>query len=107
MSTAIGSSRGSNPSRRICRKRVVPLDHVAYVVRINSLKKQIMLTRCVVSFGLFEAMSAIEMMDPKMDAGMAGKQAKRQVIVKDAKKYFLILTYLINPALNHCMIFVS
>ncbi|XP_078490210.1 LOW QUALITY PROTEIN: N-alpha-acetyltransferase 35, NatC auxiliary subunit-like [Ciona intestinalis] len=31
------------------------------------------------NFGLYEAMSAIEMMDPKMDAGMLGGQAKRQV----------------------------
>ncbi len=31
------------------------------------------------SFGLFEAMSAIEMMDPKMDAGMMCNQAKRKV----------------------------
>jgi hypothetical protein len=29
-------------------------------------------------FGLFEAMSAIEMMDPKMDAGMAKGQMKRR-----------------------------
>ena len=31
------------------------------------------------SFGLFEAMSAIEMMDPKMDAGMLCNQIKRKV----------------------------
>uniref|UniRef100_H2ZHX8 N-alpha-acetyltransferase 35, NatC auxiliary subunit n=2 Tax=Ciona savignyi TaxID=51511 RepID=H2ZHX8_CIOSA len=31
------------------------------------------------NFGLYEAMSAIEMMDPKMDAGMAGGRSKRQV----------------------------
>ena len=31
------------------------------------------------SFGLFEAMSAIEMMDSKMDAGMICNQAQRQV----------------------------
>uniref|UniRef100_S4R520 N-alpha-acetyltransferase 35, NatC auxiliary subunit n=1 Tax=Petromyzon marinus TaxID=7757 RepID=S4R520_PETMA len=31
-------------------------------------------------FGLFEAMSAIEMMDPKMDAGMIGNQVNRQVL---------------------------
>ncbi|XP_051875496.1 N-alpha-acetyltransferase 35, NatC auxiliary subunit isoform X2 [Pristis pectinata] len=30
-------------------------------------------------FGLFEAMSAIEMMDPKMDAGMIGNQVNRKV----------------------------
>ena len=29
-------------------------------------------------FGLFEAMSAIEMMDPKMDAGMAKGSVKRR-----------------------------
>lgn len=29
-------------------------------------------------FGLFEAMSAIEMMDPKMDAGMAKGSIKRR-----------------------------
>lgn len=32
-----------------------------------------------VHFGLFEAMSAIEMMDPKMDAGMLCNQVKRKV----------------------------
>lgn len=32
------------------------------------------------SFGLFEAMSAIEMMDPKMDAGMMCNQAKHPVL---------------------------
>ncbi|XP_055956276.1 N-alpha-acetyltransferase 35, NatC auxiliary subunit [Patella vulgata] len=32
------------------------------------------------SFGLFEAMSAIEMMDPKMDAGMMCNQIKRKVL---------------------------
>ena len=32
------------------------------------------------SFGLFEAMSAIEMMDPKMDAGMIGNQVNRKVL---------------------------
>ena len=32
------------------------------------------------SFGLFEAMSAIEMMDPKMDAGMLCNQSKRKVL---------------------------
>uniref|UniRef100_UPI00398E46BC N-alpha-acetyltransferase 35, NatC auxiliary subunit isoform X1 n=1 Tax=Pristiophorus japonicus TaxID=55135 RepID=UPI00398E46BC len=31
-------------------------------------------------FGLFEAMSAIEMMDPKMDAGMIGNQINRKVL---------------------------
>ncbi|XP_074657806.1 N-alpha-acetyltransferase 35, NatC auxiliary subunit-like [Tubulanus polymorphus] len=31
------------------------------------------------NFGLFEAMSAIEMMDPKMDAGMLCNQTKRKV----------------------------
>lgn len=35
---------------------------------------------CVLSFGLFEAMSAIEMMDPKMDAGMIGNQVNRKVL---------------------------
>ncbi|XP_067665722.1 N-alpha-acetyltransferase 35, NatC auxiliary subunit-like [Haliotis asinina] len=32
------------------------------------------------SFGLFEAMSAIEMMDPKMDAGMMCNQIRRKVL---------------------------
>jgi len=32
------------------------------------------------SFGLFEGMSAIEMMDPKMDAGMMCNQTKRKVL---------------------------
>lgn len=31
-------------------------------------------------FGLFEAMSAIEMMDPKMDAGMMCNQIRRKVL---------------------------
>jgi hypothetical protein len=31
-------------------------------------------------FGLFEAMSAIEMMDPKMDAGMVCNQSKRKFV---------------------------
>ena len=31
-------------------------------------------------FGLFEGMSAVEMMDPKMDAGMVCNQAKRKVL---------------------------
>ncbi|TSL97348.1 N-alpha-acetyltransferase 35, NatC auxiliary subunit [Bagarius yarrelli] len=35
---------------------------------------------CVYRFGLFEAMSAIEMMDPKMDAGMIGNQVNRKVL---------------------------
>jgi hypothetical protein len=32
------------------------------------------------SFGLFEGMSAIEMMDPKMDAGMLCNQTKHKVL---------------------------
>ncbi|XP_041369132.1 N-alpha-acetyltransferase 35, NatC auxiliary subunit-like isoform X2 [Gigantopelta aegis] len=35
------------------------------------------------SFGLFEAMSAIEMMDPKMDAGMVCNQIKRKVLTME------------------------
>ncbi|KAG8011965.1 N-alpha-acetyltransferase 35 [Nibea albiflora] len=35
---------------------------------------------CDGRFGLFEAMSAIEMMDPKMDAGMIGNQVNRKVL---------------------------
>jgi hypothetical protein len=31
------------------------------------------------SFGLFEAMSAIEMMDPKMDAGLLSNQPKSKI----------------------------
>ena len=31
------------------------------------------------SFGLYEAMSAIEMMDPKMDVGMVGKRTQNEV----------------------------
>lgn len=34
----------------------------------------------ICSFGLFEAMSAIEMMDPKMDAGMVCNQSGRKVL---------------------------
>jgi len=41
----------------------------------------------VVSFGLLEGMSAIEMMDPKMDAGMICNQTKRKVLnLQDAIK---------------------
>ena len=36
------------------------------------------------SFGLFEAMSAIEMMDPKMDAGMVCNQVQRDVYTLDS-----------------------
>lgn len=36
------------------------------------------------SFGLFEAMSAIEMMDPKMDAGMMCNQIQRKVLTFDS-----------------------
>lgn len=32
------------------------------------------------SFGLFEAMSAIEMMDPKMDAGMICNKGRRTIM---------------------------
>jgi hypothetical protein len=32
------------------------------------------------TFGLFEAMSAIEMMDPKMDAGMVCNKGKRAIL---------------------------
>lgn len=31
------------------------------------------------SFGLFEAMSAIELMDPKMDAGMLSNQSQARI----------------------------
>lgn len=31
------------------------------------------------SFGLFEAMSAIELMDPKMDAGMLSNQSQAKI----------------------------
>ena len=31
------------------------------------------------SFGLFEAMSAIELMDPKMDAGMLENQSQAKI----------------------------
>ncbi len=33
-----------------------------------------------ISFGLFEAMSAIEMMDPKMDAGMVSHKTGHKVL---------------------------
>lgn len=36
------------------------------------------------NFGLFEAMSAIEMMDPKMDAGMMCNQIQRKVLTFDS-----------------------
>ena len=37
-------------------------------------------------FGLFEAMSAIEMMDPKMDAGMLCNKAKKVLQFEPAVK---------------------
>ena len=37
-------------------------------------------------FGLFEAMSAIEMMDPKMDAGMIFNKDKNMLSFKEAVK---------------------
>ena len=40
----------------------------------------------LVRFGLFEAMSAIEMMDPKMDAGMLCKKAKKVLQFEPAVK---------------------
>lgn len=43
--------------------------------------KIIMIIFC--RFGLFEAMSAIEMMDPKMDAGMMCNQIQRKVLTFD------------------------
>ena len=39
-----------------------------------------------VRFGLFEAMSAIEMMDPKMDAGMLCNKAKKVLQFEPAVK---------------------
>ena len=46
-------------------------------------------------FGLFEAMSAIEMMDPKMDAGMMCNRGKKVLnfdqSVKVIQKFLLII----------------
>jgi hypothetical protein len=43
--------------------------------------------KSISSFGLFEAMSAIEMMDPKMDAGLLINQSKSKIkSVDDAIK---------------------
>ena len=39
MSNAIGSSRESNPSRRICHLRPVPLGHVAQIYNNSELKE--------------------------------------------------------------------
>ena len=39
-----------------------------------------------IRFGLFEAMSAIEMMDPKMDAGMLCNKAKKVLQFEPAVK---------------------
>ena len=56
------------------------------------------------NFGLFEAMSAIEMMDPKMDAGMRkrdkpGQDTKAGLVTKcHASIYFLGLVSLKNSA---------
>ena len=41
---------------------------------------------CCFRFGLFEAMSAIEMMDPKMDAGMLCNKAKKVLQFEPAVK---------------------
>ena len=40
MSNAIGSSRESSPSRRICHLRAVPLGHVADAEMIVNVEKQ-------------------------------------------------------------------
>uniref|UniRef100_A0A669F5G3 N-alpha-acetyltransferase 35, NatC auxiliary subunit n=1 Tax=Oreochromis niloticus TaxID=8128 RepID=A0A669F5G3_ORENI len=46
-------------------------------------------------FGLFEAMSAIEMMDPKMDAGMIGNQVNRKVLnFEQAIKVLISFSYI-------------
>jgi Mak10 subunit, NatC N(alpha)-terminal acetyltransferase len=53
----------------------------------------------VFSFGLFEGMSAIEMMDPKMDAGMLCNQTKHKVLnLHQAVKvnYILMLGIILN-----------
>lgn len=48
------------------------------------------------SFGLFEAMSAIEMMDPKMDAGMIGNQVNRKVLNFEQAIKVSVLPVLVN-----------
>lgn len=51
-------------------------------------------------FGLFEAMSAIEMMDPKMDAGMLCNRGNKSAISFDqavqVKKRMFIITIMIR-----------
>lgn len=57
------------------------LSSVTVTTHISFTKSVVV--RCTNSFGrfgLFEAMSAIEMMDPKMDAGMIGNQVNRKVL---------------------------
>ena len=56
-------------------------------------------------FGLFEAMSAIEMMDPKMDAGMLCNKAKKVLQFEPAVKVsvgilFVYIDVLCKPACN-------
>lgn len=52
---------------------------------------------CCGRFGLFEAMSAIEMMDPKMDAGMIGNQVNRKVL--NFEQAIKVKNYCITPRL--------
>ncbi|CAG9828746.1 unnamed protein product [Diabrotica balteata] len=46
-------------------------------------------------FGLFEAMSAIEMMDPKMDAGMLCNRGSRKIISFDQAVQVSTISYLV------------
>lgn len=51
-----------------------------YVVNTEKMLQRSKMFYFCCRFGLFEAMSAIEMMDPKMDAGMIGNQVNRKVL---------------------------
>lgn len=51
-----------------------------YQVELGHLWSRLLNACFVPRFGLFEAMSAIEMMDPKMDAGMIGNQVNRKIL---------------------------
>lgn len=54
-------------------------------------------------FGLFEAMSAIEMMDPKMDAGMIGNQVNRKVL--NFEQAIKVVTIVLFYVFFYCLLF--
>ena len=61
MSNAIGSSRESNPSRRICHLRAVPLAHVADNFNCSSVVQNVTLGIVIKSLTHFDFMSLFEM----------------------------------------------